>query len=112
MEWEETVESNHTTGIHPKDLDEILKLEGDSFNLTNAEMFAQLTRTLKDLATSTVRGPPSSCSTSTVYGDLDEKTSLFGLFHVSKARDGKLTISYAISTLAAQMSRRGITLHI
>ena len=71
-------------------------------------MVAQFTRTLKELATSTACGPPSSRSTSTVYGDLDEKTSLFGLFHCSKAPDETLTISYAISTLATQMSRKGV----
>ena len=45
---------------------------------------------------------------STVQGDIDENTALYGLFHCIKAGDGTVTVTYAIHRLFTETKRKGI----
>ena len=67
---------------------------------------------LSDPFTKTLEQLANDCDTrgltSAVHGELDERTSLFCLFHCVEAEDGTVTVSYTVHTLAAELAREGL----
>jgi len=102
--WKETLLSKCCTGLDRKRLPDYLDLIKSDFSITSEELTNQLVTTITKLA--------KECGTrgqaSTIYGDLDEKTALYGLFHCIQESDGTLSVSYAIHTLSAEMARTGV----
>ena len=101
--WNEAARSDSTTGILRENLPkffEIVKKSGDF----PKKLSYQFTKTLEQLANDCdTRG-----LTSTVHGELDEKTSMFCLFHCVEAEDGTVTVSYTVHTLSAELAREGL----
>ena len=102
--WKETLLSKSCTGLEPKKLPDYLNLIKSDFSITGQNLTNQFVATITKLA--------EECGTrgqaSTIYGDLDEKTALYGLFHCIQDSVGTLSVSYAIHTLSVKMARTGV----
>ena len=87
-----------------KNAPDFIKLLRSSFGFPSEHMADKFCENVKNMV--------SDCDerglTSTVYGDLDEKTALYGLFHCKKRRDGMVSVFYAIHELSVELARPGI----
>lgn len=106
--WKESMTSDHSMGIRRQDLHPLIQLLGKQFSFPTEKQAEEFTKNLEDLAVSC----KSKGITSTIYGDLDEKVSLFGFFHFVEESDGLVSMSYAVHTLEAEMATPGITSRI
>jgi len=100
-EWKEKKHIKTNSGIDRANLEEYLKTLEPNFRFLPNDLANKFTSELGKLASECDR----SGSTSTIYGDLDEKTGLYGLFHCIEDERGRLTISYAITTLSAEFAQ-------
>ena len=99
--WVRSIRSDHSAGLNRHDLPEFLRLIKTSLNLPSEYLSEGIICTIHELATNC--GPRGL--TSTVYGDLNENTAFFGLFHCAEAEDGTIAISFATLKLFTEQAR-------
>ena len=92
--------SNRSTGIQIQNLHHFIQLLKTEFPFPTENIANEFTDNLENLA--------KSCDhrglTSTVFGHLDTKSSLYGIFHC----EGSVSVSYAFHTIEAEMETNGI----
>ena len=96
--------SSHSKGIQRQDLHQFIQLLKNEFPFPNEILADEFTTDLEKYATSC---DPKG-TTSTVYGNLDNRVSLHGIFHFVEEPDGLVSVSYAVHTLEAELSTPGI----
>ena len=96
--------SNRSTGIQRQNLHHFIQLLKREFPFPTENLANEFTDNLENLA--------KSCDhrglTSTVFGHLDTKSSLYGIFHCVQESEGSVSVSYAFHTIEAEMATQGI----
>lgn len=106
--WKETTLSDRTTGIPRGKLREFLELVKGSFDFSDAKRSEQFFNTIMEVTENEQNNTNGKGTTATLYGDLDEKTALYGIFHCISASDDTFSIAYSIHTLSTQMTRTDV----
>ena len=102
--WKECIKRNQTRKIPVKKLDDYIKNLRYAFQFPARDLTNECSKIIKDLATTcNARG-----LTSTIHGDLDEKTRVYGVFHCLLEDDGTVSVFYAVHTLALEVARQRI----
>ena len=104
VRWEESNKCDQTAGIKMKDLNGFVNFVKSDFHFPSKDLSDQIGATIKDLA----KKCDTKGLTSTVYGDLDDKTKMCGIVHCIKDTDGTVTVSYAIKTLRTEKARKSV----
>ena len=99
--WVRSLRSDHSAGLNREDLPEFLRLIKTSLNLPSEYLSEGIIFNIQEIATNC--GPRGL--TSTVYGDLNDNTAFYGLFHCAEAEDGTIAISFATHKLYTDQAR-------
>ena len=99
--WVRSIKSDHSAGLNRDDLPEFFRLIKTSLNLPSEFLSEGIIFNVQELATNC--GPRGL--TSTVYGNLNENTAFYGLFHCAEAEDGTIAISFATHKLFTEQAR-------
>ena len=102
--WSECIQSNQTKNIPLRNLDDHIRNISCTFQFPARDLTNECASIIKDLATKC----DSRGLTSTIYGDLDKKTKVFGLFHCLLEEDGTVSVSYAIHTVALKVAKQQV----
>ena len=78
--WDEVRVTDATTGVKREDIPLFLEMLKESVNLPSPSLSNKFGQILQQLTTDCKSGG----LTSTVYGNLDRKTAMYGLFHCVK----------------------------
>ena len=106
--WNEKVKSNQTRGINLRKLPKFIQSLEYSFKFSNFDLREKFSNIINELA----NGCDERGLTSTVYGDLDSKTSIFGLFHCAREEHGTLSVFYTVHFLSFDLARDNINLEL
>ena len=107
--WEETKLSHHNIGIPRMCLNEFLKDFKQSFHLSNEKLLETFTQTIKQLFLDC----DISGQTSTIWGDLDEKTKIYALIHcVRDDEDDTVSVYYTVHTASCKLARKNVTMNL
>ena len=106
--WNEKSKSDHTRGICFEKLPEFIQSLEHSFKFAKYDLWDKFSNTINELA----NGCDERGLTSTVYGDLDSKTSIFGLFHCAREKHGTLSVFYTVHFLSFELERDEVYLEL
>ena len=101
--WNEKSKADQTSIQFEKLADFIHSLEY-SFKFFNHDLRDPFSKTIYELA----NGCDERGLSSTVYGDLDSKTSVLGVFHCAREENGKLSIFYTVHFLSFELERENV----
>jgi len=93
-----------TTGVKREDIPLFLEMLKESVNLPSPSLSNKFGQILQQLTTDCKSGG----LTSTVYGNLDRKTAMYGLFHCVKEPEDTLSVFYTIHTLSTEFERDNV----
>ena len=105
--WNETRVTDSTSGIKREDVPQFLEMMKESMGFPSPHLSAEFGRILQQMT--------SDCNnhkkglTSTIYGNLDQKTALYGLFHCNRNEtEDTLSVFYTVHTLSTEFERRSV----
>ena len=103
--WDESRVTDSTSGIKREDVPQFLEMLKESMDFPSPNLSAEFGRILQQMTD----GCNHKGLTSTIYGNLDQKTALYGLFHCSRNEsEDTLSVSYTIHTLSTEFERRNV----
>ena len=89
---------DRNVGIPRKQIPKFMTIVKKDFSFASNAIAERFAATFEDLAIKC----DSRGLSSTVHGELDERTSFFGIFHCIEEADDKVTVSYIVRTISKE----------
>ena len=101
IHWNEFADTDQMRGLPEKNITVYINSLRRSLHLPSKNLVDKVCETIYNLA----HDCDSRGLSSTISGDVDEKTVIYALLHCVRESDGTLTVTYTIRTLTATVAR-------
>lgn len=104
IRWNEFADTDQMRGLPHKNIPAYINSLRKSLHLPSKNLVDKVCETIFNLA----HDCDSRGLSSTISGDIDEKTAIYALLHCVRESDGTLTVTYTIRTLTVLVARQNI----